>query len=98
MEIPPFKDMNGKQPLQVWHQEGCYPGGPVFVPRPSTPASNSAEDDGVLLSIVFDAALSQSFLLILDAKSLGELVRARLPYIVPLAFGHGQFMHSLPKV
>lgn len=33
---------------QVWAEEGTYPGEPIFVPRPS----GTAEDDGVLLSVV----------------------------------------------
>ena len=42
----------------------CYPGEPVFVaaPRPT-------EDDGVLLSVVLDAASGHSFLLVLDAAT-----------------------------
>ena len=33
---------------QVWAEEGTYPGEPIFVPRPGA----TAEDDGVLLSVV----------------------------------------------
>ena len=35
-----------------WSQPGCYPGEPVFVARPQA----EDEDDGVLLSVVLDAA------------------------------------------
>lgn len=78
----------------VWHQEGYYPGEAVFVPHPE----RKAEDDGVLLSVVLDAASGHSFLLVLDAQTMQERARAGLPH--PVLFGyHGAFfektnMHS----
>lgn len=33
---------------EVWQEEGMWPGEPIFVPRPG----GTAEDDGVLLSVV----------------------------------------------
>ena len=36
--------------VATWHAAGLYPGEPVFVPSPSA----TAEDDGVLLSVVLD--------------------------------------------
>jgi beta,beta-carotene 9',10'-dioxygenase len=71
---------------QSWHEPGCYPGEPVFVGRPG----RSAEDDGVLLSVVLDAARGTSFLLVLEAHSLEELARAEVPH--PILFGyHGEY-------
>ena len=70
----------------AWHETGCYPGEPVFVPAPGS----SAEDQGVLLSVVLDAAAGDSYLLVLDAGSFTELARARCPHPVPFGF-HGQF-------
>ena len=55
-----------------WHEEGCYPGEPVFVAAPG--AAN--EDDGVILSVVLDTRKAASFLLILDASTFRELARA----------------------
>jgi carlactone synthase/all-trans-10'-apo-beta-carotenal 13,14-cleaving dioxygenase len=49
-----------------------------------------AEDDGVVLSLVADAA-GGSFLLVLDAGSFTELARAQLPHGVPYGF-HGTFI------
>ncbi|TVP76588.1 MAG: carotenoid oxygenase family protein [Gemmatimonadales bacterium] len=49
-----------------------------------------AEDAGVVLSVVLDARSESSFLLVLDAASLEERARARVPHAVPLGF-HGQF-------
>jgi carotenoid cleavage dioxygenase-like enzyme len=72
--------------LQTWHEDGCYPGEPVFVGRPG----REREDDGVVLSVVFDGAENRSFLLVLDARSFTELARAQAPHHVPFSF-HGQF-------
>jgi beta,beta-carotene 9',10'-dioxygenase len=70
----------------TWYAAGCYPGEPVFVGRPG----RTAEDDGVLLSVVLDTQAKTSFLLVLDAASLGELARAVVPQ--PILFGyHGEF-------
>jgi carotenoid cleavage dioxygenase-like enzyme len=70
----------------LWRRPDCYPGEPVFVERPGA----EAEDDGVLLSVVLDAEDETSFLLVLDAASLEELGRARVPHHVPFGF-HGQY-------
>jgi beta,beta-carotene 9',10'-dioxygenase len=76
----------------IWHQDGCYPGEPVFVARPG----GSAEDDGVLLSIVLDTARERSFLLILDAASLEERARAAVPHHIPFGF-HGNHIPDLVR-
>ncbi|WP_437364202.1 carotenoid oxygenase family protein [Inquilinus limosus] len=68
----------------TWHQPGCYPGEPVFVPRPG----GVEEDDGVLLSVVFDSSTERSFLLVLDAATLDERARAFVPHAIPFGF-HG---------
>ena len=47
-------------------------------------AAATAEDDGVLLSIVLDIEKDRSFLLVLDAASLTELARADSPPPHPL--------------
>src|SRR4051794_2914271 len=72
--------------LRTWHEESCYPGEPIFVGR----AGREREDDGVVLSVVFDSSTARSFLLVLDAESFTELARAEAPHHVPLGF-HGQF-------
>ncbi|MFI4990139.1 MAG: carotenoid oxygenase family protein [Solirubrobacterales bacterium] len=72
-----------------WAERGCYPGEPVFVARPDA----RDEDDGVLLSVVLDAAAESSFLLVLDAADLRELARARVPHHIPFGF-HGQFARA----
>jgi beta,beta-carotene 9',10'-dioxygenase len=62
-----------------WAEDGCSPGEPVFVARPD----GQAEDDGVLLSVVFDSGSGRSFLVVLDA--------AETPHGIPYGF-HGQFV------
>ncbi|MEV5606247.1 carotenoid oxygenase family protein [Streptomyces sp. NPDC052299] len=73
---------------RLWHSPGTYPGEPVFVPAPGA----TAEDDGVVLSIVLDAGPHEpsSFLLVLDARDFTELARARAPHAIPFGF-HGVF-------
>lgn len=73
--------------LSAWHEPGCYPGEPVFVGRPG----RDREDDGAVLSVVFDSSTARSFLLVLDASTFEERARATVPHQVPLGF-HGQFM------
>ena len=75
--------------VATWHEEGCFPGEPVFVGAPDA----DGEDEGVLLSVVLDARSGTSFLLALDAGDLGELGRAHVPQHVPFGF-HGSFFRS----
>lgn len=70
----------------TWSQDGCSPGEPVFVAAPGA----EPEDEGVLLSVVFDSEGGSSFLLVLDAADLSELARAEAPHHIPYGF-HGQF-------
>ena len=71
---------------RVWAEDGCSPGEPVFVAAPDA----ADEDDGVLLSVVFDSGSGRSFMLVLDASDLSELARAGTPHHIPYGF-HGQF-------
>jgi beta,beta-carotene 9',10'-dioxygenase len=70
-----------------WAEDDCSPGEPVFVAAPGA----RAEDEGVLLSVVFDGTTGRSFLLVLDAADLTELARAEAPHHIPYGF-HGQFV------
>ncbi|MGH9808019.1 MAG: carotenoid oxygenase family protein, partial [Terriglobia bacterium] len=69
-----------------WYAQGLYPGEPVFVPTPNA----TAEDDGVLLSVVLDIDNDVSFLLVLDAATLEEKARAEAPHAIPFHF-HGNY-------
>jgi carotenoid cleavage dioxygenase-like enzyme len=70
----------------VWEEPGSYPGEPVFVAAPDA----KAEDEGVLLSVVLNGERGNSFLLVVDARSLDELARAEVPHHIPFGF-HGQY-------
>jgi beta,beta-carotene 9',10'-dioxygenase len=70
----------------VWFEESCFPGEPVFIAAPG----GQAEDEGVLLSVVLDGHKGNSFLLVLDARTLEEVARAEVPHHIPFGF-HGQF-------
>jgi carotenoid cleavage dioxygenase-like enzyme len=75
---------------QVWRQDDCYVGEPVFVAAPTVNGASGGEDDGVILSVVLNAAQGTSFLLVLDAHTFGEVARAEVPHHIPFGF-HGQF-------
>jgi carotenoid cleavage dioxygenase-like enzyme len=75
--------------VRQWQQEDQYPGEPVFVARPDS----QLEDDGILLSVVLDASANNSYLLLLDARDLSEIARARVPHHVPFGF-HGAYIRS----
>ena len=62
-------------------------GEPVFVARPGA----AAEDDGWLLSLHYVDAARACDLLVLDARDLSTVCRARLPHSTPLGF-HGAFV------
>ena len=72
--------------FQTWHQPGCQALEPIFVPR----ACANNEDDGVILTVVYDEEKNRSFLLALDGQSFEEIARADLPWRIPGSF-HGQF-------
>jgi carotenoid cleavage dioxygenase-like enzyme len=78
-------DIAGKT-YTSWHQKGCTPSEPIFVPNPDS----QSEDDGVLLTVVLDGFKKESFLLVLDAKTMTEVARAKSPTVVTYGF-HGSF-------
>lgn len=67
-----------------WFVDGCYPGEPVFVPRPGS----ADEGDGVIISVVLDAHRGTSFLQIMDSISLSDIARAQCPHTIPFGL-HG---------
>jgi carotenoid cleavage dioxygenase-like enzyme len=80
---------DGSVSERCWSAPQCYPGEPIFVPRPGGPAH-----DGVLLSVVLDGRAARSFLLVLDATTMTEIARAESPLVIPFGF-HGSFVsHS----
>ncbi len=73
-----------------WKKDDHYPGEPVYVAHPD--AKN--EDDGLLLTVVLDAKNDTSYLLILDARDLSEVAKARVPQHIPFGF-HGMYTRSI---
>jgi carotenoid cleavage oxygenase len=62
---------------------------PVFVPKQAA----SAEDEGWIISFVYDAARDASDVVIVDAQAFSEapVARIRLPVRVPFGF-HGNWV------
>jgi beta,beta-carotene 9',10'-dioxygenase len=71
---------------RTWREPGTHPGEPVLAKRPGA----TEEDDGVLLSVLLEPRRGASALLVLDARTLEELARARVPHHIPFGF-HGAF-------
>jgi carotenoid cleavage dioxygenase len=70
----------------VWHAgQGRQPGEASFVP------AGPAEDDGYLVTFVYDGATDRSDLVLLDASSMTEVAAVHLPVRVPFGF-HGSWV------
>jgi torulene dioxygenase len=77
---------NKTQTAIFWDEEGHTPGEAIFVADPE----GSAEDDGVLLTVVLDGYVEKSYLLVLSARDLVEVGRAEMEG--PMSFGfHGVY-------
>jgi torulene dioxygenase len=81
-------DMKTHTPI-FWSVHGHNPGEPIFVADPE----GTAEDDGVLISVVLDGYEEKSYLLVLDAKTLKEVGRASMECVVSFGF-HGIYHPS----
>ena len=73
-----------------WFKPSHYPGEMWFLPNPE----GVEEDDGVLITLVFDGEREQSYVMILDAKTFEEIDIAYLPYNVPFSF-HGNWFPEI---
>lgn len=70
------------QTSKIWSPESNHlPSEPIFVASPGS----KGEDDGVLLTMALDSATSKSNLVVIDAKSMKEIGRAKMP----IAAGYG---------
>ena len=69
---------------KVFYIEDHYSSEMHFLPNPE----KRSEDDGVLVTIVFDGTKEQSYLLLLDAKTLQPVNKAYLPHNIPWS-AHG---------
>lgn len=75
--------------IKAWVQDGWLPSEPTFVPNPN----GVKEDDGVLLSQVYDTKNEKTFLAIIDAKEMKLLSAIYAPIRVPYRF-HGQYFEG----
>ena len=80
----------GHGAVTIWSEENCFPTEAQFVPASSS-IDKDDEDNGVLLSQVYDGNRKQTFLLGLNAKTMTEIFRAYTGERVPIAF-HGTFI------
>lgn len=78
-------DVETKESL-IWAEEDNIVSEPVFVAAPD----GQQEDDGVVLSSVYDSMKDNSFLLVLDARTFTEVARAEVPLRFAPSF-HGRF-------
>ena len=74
-----------------WYQPNEYPSEVQFVPDPR----RRSEDDGVLLSMVFDAKANASYFQVLDARTMRRLSRAELPIKTPFLI-HASYFPGAP--
>merc|ERR1739838_474495 len=84
------KDLEDSMNDKTWYRPSHYPGEVFFIPRPD----GEAEDDGVVVTIVFDGEKEQSYLLLLDGKTFQEINYSYLPVNVPFSF-HGNWFPEL---
>ncbi|HEV2614509.1 MAG TPA: carotenoid oxygenase family protein [Gammaproteobacteria bacterium] len=80
-----------KNNIQTGHslrfeKANTYFGEAVFIPKPDSPI----EDDGILLSIVFNTKTQCSSLVMLDAQTMQQRAEISLPFHLPLGL-HGNF-------
>jgi len=80
------KDLCDSRNDKTWFRPSHYSGEVWFLPRPGA----VEEDDGVILSVMFDGTVGKSYLLLLDGKTFEELNYAYLPHIVPFSY-HGNW-------
>ncbi|MGK7951094.1 MAG: carotenoid oxygenase family protein [Xenococcaceae cyanobacterium] len=68
-----------------------FPGEPIFIPHPSS----TKEDDGWIVSLVYDAASHRSYLIILDARDITrEIAKLHLKHHIPHGF-HGSWTEQV---
>ncbi|CAF4217098.1 unnamed protein product [Adineta steineri] len=79
-------DMQTRQICGFWQESCTSPCEPVFVPKPES----TEEDDGIVLTIIFEQQTNKSCILLLDGITFKEITRAYLPAPIPFSL-HGNF-------
>jgi len=77
-------DRNKGVIVASWSEAGVYPTEAGFIGRPGA----SAEDDGVLVSVVFNSTTNSSYGVILDSRNLRLLDRFSFDQLLPF-HAHG---------
>lgn len=72
--------------VEIFDDGENYFSEPIFVPRPG----GTAEDDGVVLTVMLDVDAERSVLVVLGGESFSELARAPVPHAIPFDF-HGRY-------
>ena len=65
----------------------------MFIPRPTDEDEEYIEDDGVILTVLTDGEANESYLIVVDARTMTEIARAQAPQTIPAGF-HGTFVQS----
>jgi carotenoid cleavage dioxygenase-like enzyme len=82
-------DICSGEPVKYWYKENYFPSEATFVPR----KYSKTEDDGVLLFTAVHGATQQSYLMIVDAKTMQTLEEIAVPGVITFTT-HGQFYSS----
>ncbi|CAF1232241.1 unnamed protein product [Rotaria sp. Silwood1] len=83
-------DLQTQKIAGLWKEPCTSPSEPVFVPKPES----TEEDDGIILTVVFEQQTKKSFILILDAATFQEITKTYLPIQIPFSF-HGNFYPTI---
>ncbi|PWN31515.1 carotenoid oxygenase [Meira miltonrushii] len=78
------------QKHKIWFTPNMIPSEAIFVPRPDC----VEEDDGVLLIVALNTLTESSELVVLDAKTMKQIVSAKLDCVFPIGF-HGTFAKGI---
>ncbi len=79
-------DTESGDTVKRWHIDGHYPAEPIFAPRPNA----KDEDDGLVMSTVYNSCTGTSYLLLLDAKTFDVYATADTSIRIPFSF-HGRW-------
>lgn len=87
-------DVQSRSVSKTWSSEGIYLTEADFIPRNSKlPESKQVEDDGILVSVVYNSTSDSSNLALFDAQTLELLSLHPLAFVVPF-HAHGIVCHG----
>lgn len=84
------RNINLTNDIKVWHEAEFYPSEPIFIKNPTS----NDEDDGIIMTNVYDANRHISILLFLNASDMTEIARFDLPCHIPFTL-HGNFYNNI---